>query len=122
MKARRKVSRRARAKKVRQKRNSRWILIMILLLSLVLIALLFMLAAENGYINLQKFGEKRERTEFKILDECSIIAGKLIHTIADEGVCKVRCKERCELLELDMESFNFTRAELNCHTCSCVCS
>jgi hypothetical protein len=65
-------------------------------------------------------GEEVE-LDFFINDECSIIAGQLIHVINNEGNCKIMCRAHCEVREKEYSNSSFMTRENACHQCHCYC-
>ena len=59
--------------------------------------------------------------EFILKDECSVIAGQLIHTIKNAGTCEMKCKINCDSLEMEFYNYEFTKNPGNCHECKCYC-
>lgn len=95
--------------------------IIIALLILFFIALvfnIFYILKESGIIKQEIEIEKKE---FPVIDECSLIVGKIIHTIYDDGECANKCNVQCETYGSSMDTSNFTQKEGSCNTCQCFC-
>jgi hypothetical protein len=71
--------------------------------------------------NTGTFEKASEVSKFSIDDECSIIYGSLIHNIRDEGDCKIKCANNCEIRELGFYDSEFISQNNSCHTCDCYC-
>ena len=71
--------------------------------------------------NMGIFEQEREIFKFTVDDECSIIMGNLIHNVRDEGDCKIKCMNNCEIRELDFYDSEFILENSSCHTCDCFC-
>ncbi len=95
--------------------------LVIFVLILLLGCSVFALLIQQGIIqNPFKYYGKVER-KFIVKDECSLIVGKLIHTINDEGFCESRCKMHCNVREMSYARFEFRKAENDCNICDCYC-
>ena len=94
------------------------IILFIILLVLVILTLLFQLnIIKNPFKN---FNSKPQL--FSIKDECSLIVGKLIHNIKDEGSCQLMCKLNCNVRNLNFYNSEFKEIEKDCNECNCYCA
>jgi hypothetical protein len=57
-----------------------------------------------------------------IKDECGPIYGNILHSIKDDGACRIRCRGTCDSHDMQFVSSNFTDKGIECHLCSCTCS
>ncbi|RMD45313.1 hypothetical protein D6829_02610 [Candidatus Pacearchaeota archaeon] len=74
------------------------------------------------YANLGGFEKEKPPALFKIRDECSIVAGKFVHTMESEGNCKVRCLNECEIRDKTFFSSKFLVSKPpSCNLCECYC-
>ena len=71
--------------------------------------------------NIGVFEEDHEISKFSVDDECAIIMGNLIHNVRDDGDCKIKCMNNCEIRELDFHDSDFIFQNTSCHTCDCYC-
>lgn len=62
-----------------------------------------------------------EPKEITIDDDCSVIAGRMVHEIRDEQDCELQCKNRCNIEERKLSSSDFTQLHNSCHRCECIC-
>lgn len=95
--------------------------IIIIILFAVLFALMISLLVqtkiiENPFNKLSKTVEKRE-----LRDICSIIGGKLIHSIEKESTCENICIAECDSIKGELDKFEFFQGENTCNKCSCYC-
>ena len=67
------------------------------------------------------FEPKSEPVKVEVLDECSLIMGNLIHNIHDEGGCKIKCVNNCEIRDMKFYNSSFTFQNSSCHECDCYC-
>lgn len=67
------------------------------------------------------FEEKRDPVKVEILDECVPFMNNLVHNIHDEGGCKIKCMNNCEVREMNFYNSSFTFQNSTCHTCDCYC-
>lgn len=99
-------------------KNKHILLILAIFLLIVFLTILF----ENGLIKnpLDKLVKKTQEINAK--DLCSIIAGNIIHTVSDEGECKLQCRAECETRNLEFQKSNFQLIENDCNICTCYCN
>ncbi len=86
---------------------------------LILMALALLVqtgAMQNPWVELNKNIEMINST-----DACSIIAGKLIHTIEDEGSCENICHSECETRQKVFQNSEFVQNTDSCNNCNCYC-
>jgi hypothetical protein len=88
---------------------------------LALGTLLLLLLGGLFFIEKGVFEKPRETQKFTLLDECSLVLGNLLHSINEQGECRLRCKNNCEIRNLNFENSEFREEENNCHTCDCYC-
>ncbi len=105
----------------KQKKSRKGIFITIILLIALLILIILILLFQLNIIKnpLGKFNSKPQL--FSIKDECSLIVGKLIHNIKDEGSCQLICKSNCEVRSLNFYNSEFKEIENDCNECNCYC-
>ena len=104
--------------KVIKKKNT--IRILVVLLVIGIISLIVVSLIQFGVTSLiSKRLEKPEK--FEIRDECSLILGKVIHQIKDEGNCKIMCLGECEVRNMEFYDSEFIEKESDCHVCYCYC-
>lgn len=93
----------------------------------IAIALVLAFLILNTYFILKEFGVIKsvktiKEKEFTLLDQCSIIAGKLVHTINSEGECINKCVAECETYDINYEKAEFEISQEACHFCKCYCN
>lgn len=84
---------------------------------------LFLLIVILGGLLLSDFGffEKHEVRKFNVLDECSLIMGNLVHQIRNDGECKIRCVNECDVRDMEFVDFAFEGKIDDCNYCKCSC-
>lgn len=82
----------------------------------MIVSLIFLVYFEFDF---SSYFEKPEL--FEIKDECSLIMGKLVHQIGNDGACKTACLGECEIRGLKFESFELSRPS-DCYLCKCYCN
>ena len=87
---------------------------------LILFLSIFLLKEIDLIENPLKFITKKDNL-INIKDECSIIAGRLINTIPDEGVCKNVCISECESFKSKLKKLEFIAQKNSCNKCNCYC-
>jgi flagellar basal body-associated protein FliL len=102
----------------RQKKKLKTFLLIILII--LLITTLLILFVDLGKIK-NPFMSKKEQQEFAIRDYCSLIVGKLIHTINSGDDCRIQCRAACETRNSEFTNASFISKENDCHLCSCIC-
>ena len=106
-------------RKINQKKRTKFSTIFLkILITILLLLIIFILI--NSYSNKP---EPKNTTPFltKLHDECSFIAGKLIHQIRDTEDCELQCKNHCFSQELEFSHTEFNPSNDSCHECSCYC-
>ena len=93
---------------------------LILFFSLLLICNVFIILVEIGAVRLDLTRDIAEKN-FTIEDECSIIAGKIIHPIDREDECINKCTAYCETKTLSFDNATFQQKEKSCNICDCLC-
>lgn len=86
----------------------------------VLVILILILSSLFAF-DVGLFEKKHEVIQFEVLDECSLIMGNLIHTFQNEGGCKIKCMNNCEIRGLEFYDSGFVFQNSSCHTCDCYC-
>lgn len=89
-----------------------------------LFAAVFILLALLVYLLAYNFGFFEEETGpqfFSVKDECSLMMGNLIHQIRDEGECRNKCVNECDVRDMDFFSFEFEAKNDDCSYCGCYC-
>lgn len=116
------MPKRKREKKSGRRKRRSWIFGSFLILLLVaLVVLVPILLYQLGLVNNVFANLHIEKQEFLIEDDCSVIAGNIMHTIEDEGDCKHRCKNNCGVRELFFYDSEFIEKVGDCHECKCYC-
>jgi hypothetical protein len=92
--------------------------IIIIFLIIILFFNIYFILKESGIIQ-RKIANTHE--EFIIPDTCSVIAGKIIHTVNTEGECENRCLAQCETFSLRYSKSEFELGQQTCHSCKCYC-
>jgi len=115
----RKGSKRRPNKRNETARNKRKYAVRVLLaIALVLLILIgFLLIVQSG-----TFEKKSEPEYFSLQDECQAVMGNLMHSINNEGECKLRCINHCDIREMNFEGFEFIEETTACSHCGCSCS
>jgi hypothetical protein len=67
------------------------------------------------------FEGSSEPEMFSIKDECSLMMGNLIHQIRDEGECRIKCVNECDVREMNFVRFEFEGKNNDCSSCDCWC-
>lgn len=106
--------------KKKKKFNRKLNLFLILTLFLVLIIICIIILNEYGILKKENPNHFIEKN-FTIQDECSIIAGKIIHPIDREEDCAIKCVARCEVQSLSYINSEFIKKEERCNFCQCLC-
>lgn len=86
-------------------RRDKFILIFIGLLIVVILLILF----------------SQKEKEFDIQDRCGPIVNMISHTIPSDASCKIRCKQKCDTVEMSYSKHIFVEVDAGCHTCTCYC-
>ncbi len=81
---------------------------------LILILILLLMISFNVF-------EHNETRMFSIKDECSIVVGNLIHQIRNNGECRIKCVNECDVRKMNFEKFDFTEKDNECNSCECWC-
>ena len=92
-----------------------------LLVLIILLCLSFYLFIASGIIDNPFKNMFTEVSSFRITDDCSMIAGQLIHTIPDEDACKSRCRNFCEVMDKKFVDSLFSKVGFDCNSCECYC-
>lgn len=102
------------------KKVLRYDIILIMLFVVIIIMGIVLLVQTHLLRNpLNELSKTTER--FDVGDSCSIIAGKLIHTIGDEGICENFCYAECETRRKEYQRSEFTQNTDSCNDCTCYC-
>jgi hypothetical protein len=111
-------------KKKKQKSNlnnkqRKQIIRLLLLLGAIIIITIGILT----YANLGGFKEQQQKETFPIQDECSRVMGNIVHSYQDQGGCKLRCLNECEIRKKTFieATFQEKNEESACYQCSCTC-
>ncbi len=94
------------------------------LIRIVLIVIFFLLAATVILIlvdNSEDISIIKTPKEYLIEDECGLVVGNLIHQIKNEGECRIKCRNECEVREESFYDSEFEERENACHLCICYC-
>lgn len=67
------------------------------------------------------FEQPGAEERFVLQDECNLVMGNLIHQIRTDGDCIIRCRNECELREMDFVRMEFVPQNNSCHDCDCYC-
>ncbi len=68
------------------------------------------------------FFENHEPEFFSVKDECSLIMGNLVHQIRDDGECRIRCVNECDVRDMDFVKFEYEGKDNDCNSCGCWCN
>jgi len=90
--------------------------------AVVLITLILALLIQTNTIANPLRGLLAKEQTFSISDDCSLIVGQLIHTIASDDVCEMRCKTYCQTREISYTNHLFTTRQNDCNVCECSCT
>ena len=105
----------------KSKVSKRFISILIILLSAILVIIIPLLLIQIGLIKNPLNYLPSSPELFTIEDKCSLIVGQLIHNIGDEDSCQQICKSNCEVREMQFYSSEFEKKEEDCNKCNCYC-
>jgi ethanolamine utilization protein EutA (predicted chaperonin) len=103
-------------KRKKEKKNKNVVIalfVMVGILALILIGLI-----------MYSFGvfESNSPELFVIKDECGNVLGNLIHQIRDEGECRIKCVNECDVRGMDFFDFGFALKIDDCNSCECWCN
>ncbi len=107
---------RNRVQTVRRRVNRKvvaWLFVFAGILVLILLGLM-----------LYNFGvfEKKEGPQlFNIKDECALVMGNLVHQVRDDGECRIKCVNECDVRDMDFMRFSFEGKNDDCNSCDCWC-
>lgn len=87
---------------------------------LAFIAVIYFLLAAYG-IDLLSLNENKGQESFFIADQCSYLAGQLLHTINIADECSLKCRSECSVMNKEYSSENFVFGNNTCNSCMCVC-
>jgi len=104
-------------KKSEKRRGENKFVVRILILVAILLIILFILVLSNFGI----FEPEEKVRKFTIRDECSIVMGSLMHPLATEGDCKIRCINNCGVWSLEFKRIEFAELNDSCNVCDCYC-
>ena len=110
-----------------KKRNGRKEKIIIktkfLVVLLIILALLLLVLFVTNSSLIKKITKKATANpqKFSIEDRCTLIVGKIIHTIGTSDSCQMSCKAECEARERGFYSSELLQKEKDCNECSCYC-
>ena len=107
-------------KKVKPKKKLKFSKIFLgisIILFLILGIYLFSFFVDFSFI--VRFFSEPQKVNLK--DECSLIAGRLIHQIRDKADCELQCKNSCKMNEMFFSHSEFIFVENDCHVCDCYC-
>jgi hypothetical protein len=90
----------------------------VLLAGIILLALLLLFF---GLKSLGLFSPPAQEQKFTLLDECSLVMGKILHPLKDSGDCLVKCRNECQIRSLSYERVEFSLEENSCNVCDCYC-
>lgn len=93
-----------------------------IILYAILTILIIVLLIEYRIIENPKELFNKEKLEIVSDDLCSIIGGKIIHTIKDEESCQNKCIVECESSRLKLMEYTFKSEINNCNKCNCYCT
>lgn len=103
-----------RKRKSKNLLNSKFFLGLILILVALLIFFIFVQWGKGIVLF-------KEVQNFEIVDGCSLIAGNILHEIPDSAVCKIRCDNFCEVMDLKYVDHDFITENRTCYLCDCNC-
>lgn len=92
-----------------------------ILLYITLFVLIIALLIQTKLVSnpLDKFNKTIEKRE--ITDICSVLGGKLIHSIKDEESCRNICVAECDSLNGQTKKSEFYEGQNSCNKCNCYC-
>lgn len=93
------------------------IIILIIILSVIFFILLIIQSQLSESIN----NMFKKPKMFNINDECSLIFNNIVHQIKNNGDCKIRCRNYCQLKNMNFYNINFTSESNSCNICNCYC-
>ena len=105
----------AKKKRVRRRR-SKGVVFGLFVAVIVLILILISLV-----ISAFGFCEENKPEMFIVKDECGLILGNLVHQIRDEGECRIKCVNECDVRDMDFVRINFELKNSDCNSCECWC-
>lgn len=73
------------------------------------------------FLALSTLESSGEVKKFSVQDECALMMGNLIRQIVDEGSCKTRCNNECDVRNMEFEDSKFVAQNNSCHVCDCYC-
>ena len=111
------------AKKIKKNFLTKRLLnVIIIMLAVLFLFMMFFLSIELNLINNPFSNILQEPQKFEIPDQCSIIAGQVIHTIENEDSCRIICRAQCETRNLEFYDSEFHESLEECHLCDCYCN
>jgi hypothetical protein len=94
--------------------------ILVVFLLAFLITFYFLMASYG--IDLLSFRDNgKEIPPFFISDQCSYLAGQLLHTINLPDECSLKCRSECSVLKKEYLSEEFVFGNNTCNSCKCIC-
>ena len=63
----------------------------------------------------------KETRNFDIEDKCGNFGVGIVHTVENEGVCKMRCRAKCGSIDFEYKKIVFESFINKCNTCKCYC-
>lgn len=93
------------------------ILILIIILSIIFFIILIMQSSVLDSVN----SLYKKPNLITVKDECSLIFNNIVHQIKNEGDCKIRCRNECNLENMNFYDINFTLNSNSCNLCNCYC-
>ena len=84
----------------------------------IILALVIVIAI----VVLLNLNSRKAAVSFEIEDRCGLIPGGAIeHTIEDESMCRVQCRNQCSTRDLEFLRVEFAEEALECNKCMCYC-
>ncbi len=103
-------------KKKETKKLIKKIYIIILILTTIIIILLII-----DFLPKENLNPLKEPELYVIKDECSVVLSSIIHQIKNEGECRIRCRNECEIRGKEIDNIEFTEQISDCNICNCYC-
>jgi len=100
----------------RRLKNRKVVILLFFGVGILVVGLVLLIMSSVGFF--EKFEEEKY---FDIKDECGIILGNLVHQVRDEGECRLKCVNECDVRGMDFVRFGFEGKIEDCNSCDCWC-
>ena len=116
------MKKRFKKKRAKPKKQNSGNIIKIILILIILLAIIFfiILIMQSSILDSVNSLYKKPKM-LAIKDECSRIFSNIVHQIKSEGDCKIRCRNECQLKNMNFYDINFTSNSNSCNICNCYC-